>query len=79
MKSRIPHGLNKGLEIEKFQRGAEIKNEDRRMRRREAKEEIEQNLRDMSRMRIPVKKGIENIVDKMYHYADWAVTGDEEE
>lgn len=58
---------------------AEIKNEDRRMRRKEAKEEIEQDLRDMSRMRIPVKKGIENIVDKMHHYADWVITGDEEE
>ena len=43
------------------------------------KEEIEQDLRDMSRMRIPVKKGIENIVDKMYHYADWVIKGDEEE
>ena len=41
---------------------AEIKNEDRQMRRREAKEEIAQNLKDMSRMRIPVKKGIENIM-----------------
>ena len=58
---------------------AEIKNEDRRMRRKEAKEEIEQDLRDISRMRIPVKKGIENIVNKMYHYADWTITGDEEE
>ena len=41
---------------------AEIKNEDRQMRRREAKEEIAQNLKDMSRMRIPVKKGIEDIM-----------------
>ena len=29
------------------------------------KEEIEQNLRDMSRMRIPVNKGIENIMKIM--------------
>jgi hypothetical protein len=58
---------------------AEIKNEDRRMRRAEAKEEIAQNLRDVSRMRIPVKKGIEDIMGKMYHYADWVITGDEEE
>tara|TARA_R100000995_G_scaffold74045_1_gene42972 strand:+ start:1331 stop:1552 length:222 start_codon:yes stop_codon:yes gene_type:complete len=58
---------------------AEIKNEDRRMRRAEAKEEIAQNLRDVSRMRIPVKKGIEDIMDKMYHHADWVITGDEEE
>ena len=41
---------------------AEIKNEDKQMRRREAKEEIAQNLKDMSRMRIPVKKGIEDIM-----------------
>jgi len=58
---------------------AEIKNEDRRMRRAEAKEEIAQNLRDVSRMRIPVKKGIEDIMGKMYHHADWVITGDEEE
>tara|TARA_R100000773_G_C4134580_1_gene63905 strand:+ start:293 stop:451 length:159 start_codon:yes stop_codon:yes gene_type:complete len=51
-------GSTKKTRKGRFVTRAEIKNEDRRMRRKEAKEEI---------------------TNEMYHYADWVITGDEEE
>jgi len=41
---------------------AEIKNEDRQMRRQEAKQAIADELDNLSRMRIPVNKAINNIM-----------------
>ena len=44
---------------------AEIKNEDRRMRRQEAKQVIADELHNLNRMRIPINKAINNIMKKL--------------